>query len=113
QATEARLLSLMEKSTTLDQTLVLQRELTNVRGQIERLQGRQRALENQSDLATISLRITEPLTAPRPVEWTPALTFAQALAALTRIGQGLLVLVIWLGVFAPAYGIPIALVIWL
>src|SRR5581483_9930731 len=59
QASETQILSLMDRATTVDQILALQRELTNVRGQIERLQGRQRVLENQTALATITLQISE------------------------------------------------------
>ena len=59
QATEARLLSLMERAGRMDEILTLQRELTNIRGQIERLEGRRRVLENRADLATIVMRLTE------------------------------------------------------
>ncbi|MEA2642340.1 MAG: hypothetical protein QOF51_3734 [Chloroflexota bacterium] len=117
QSTEARILSLMEKTTTLEQTLQLQRELTNVRGQIERLQGRQRVLESQSDLATIALRITEPVVpAPprneRTLSETLALTLAQSVAALEHSVQGLLVVGIWVAVFSPLYGIPALAIAW-
>ena len=111
QASETRILSLMDKATTIEQILTLERELTNVRGQIERLQGRQRVLENQADMATVSLQITEPVSVPRE-NWAPGEAFAQALGALTYVGQRLLVLAIWLVVFAPLYGIPLLGAAW-
>lgn len=60
QATEAAILKLMDKATQIQDVLALQRELTNVRGQIERIQGRKTYLERRSDMATISLSLRLP-----------------------------------------------------
>ncbi len=57
RASETAILGLMDKATRIDDVLSLQRELTNVRGQIERLQGRQRYLERRSDMSTITLSL--------------------------------------------------------
>jgi Domain of unknown function (DUF4349) len=60
RASETAILALMDKATRIEDVLQLQRELTNVRGQIERLQGRQRYLERRSDMATITLSLRPP-----------------------------------------------------
>jgi hypothetical protein len=65
QATEAAILKLMDKAVAIQDVVSLQRELTNVRGQIERIQGRKRFLERRSDMATITLALRQP-----PVEGT-------------------------------------------
>ena len=47
QASESAILKLMDKATQIQDVLALQRELTNVRGQIERIQGRKTYLERR------------------------------------------------------------------
>jgi hypothetical protein len=75
QASESAILKLMDKATRIEDVLALQRELTNVRGQIERIQGRKRFLERRTDMATITLALRlPPLESPRPIgtgAWDP------------------------------------------
>jgi hypothetical protein len=75
QASEAAILKLMEKATQIQDVLQLQRELTNVRGQIERIQGRKTYLERRSDMATITLSLRLPpvdaSTRPFTGAWDP------------------------------------------
>ena len=75
----------MDKATQIQDVLSLQRELTNVRGQIERIQGRKRFLERRSDMATItlSLRLPPVEDAPR-VHWRPGIRPASRSAAGKR-----------------------------
>ncbi|MBV9173168.1 MAG: DUF4349 domain-containing protein [Chloroflexi bacterium] len=60
QASESAILKLMDKATRIEDVLSLQRELTNIRGQIERLQGRKNYLQNRSEMATISVSLRLP-----------------------------------------------------
>ena len=60
QASESAILKLMDRATQIQDVLSLQRELTNVRGQIERIQGRKTYLERRSDMATITLSLRLP-----------------------------------------------------
>ena len=60
QASETAILKLMDKATQIQDILSLQRELTNVRGQIERIQGRKTYLERRTDMATITLSLRLP-----------------------------------------------------
>ena len=57
QASESAIVKLMDKATRIEDVLALQRELTNVRGQIDRLKGRQQYLERRTDMATISVSL--------------------------------------------------------
>jgi ABC-type anion transport system duplicated permease subunit len=89
RATEARLLALLERAQRLEDILVLERELAQVRSQIERLEGRQRYLAQRSDLATITVTLQpEGLAArpqpPRPV-WDPLQTAERAFQASLRL----------------------------
>lgn len=63
RALEAQLMEIMKSAEEVADAIAVQRELTNVRTEIERLEGRRRFLENQASLSTISVTIqpTEPL----------------------------------------------------
>ena len=60
RALETQLLEIMKGADAVADAISVQRELTNVRTEIERLEGRRRFLENQSSLSTISVTIQPP-----------------------------------------------------
>ncbi len=57
QATERQLLDILATARTVSDTLEVQRELLDVRSRIEVLQGQLNLLANQTDLATIAVRL--------------------------------------------------------
>jgi uncharacterized protein YeeX (DUF496 family) len=61
QAQQERLLGLMEKSFSVKDSIEVQRELSNVEGQIEVIKGRQNYLDNLIAYSTIEVSISEPL----------------------------------------------------
>lgn len=108
QSGESRLLSHLEKSAELKDTLELERELSRVRGEIEQLQGQLNLLKSRTDLATVTVTLFErqgytPPTKPTfgtqisrtwDGSWQALLSFVQTLAL---IGVGLAP---WLAVMA-------------
>ena len=60
RALEAQLLEIMKGADEVADAISVQRELTNVRTEIERVEGRRRFLENQSSLSTISVTLQPP-----------------------------------------------------
>ena len=60
RASESAILKLMDKATQIQDVLALQRELSNVRGQIDRLQGRQRFIDNRTEMTTIAVSLRLP-----------------------------------------------------
>lgn len=60
KALEAQFLEIMKQGKTVADALQVQRELANVRGEIEQIEGRKRFLENQSSLSTIKIRLQTP-----------------------------------------------------
>ena len=60
QALEAQFTEIMKRANTVEDALEVQRQLAQVRGEIEKIEGRKRFLENQSSLSTIKLRIRTP-----------------------------------------------------
>ena len=63
QATETQLLKIMESATKTEDILSIQRELTNVRGQIEQIKGRMLYLERTSSTSLININLEEAVLA--------------------------------------------------
>jgi hypothetical protein len=100
QASEAAILKLMDRATQIQDVLALQRELTNVRGQIERIQGRKTYLERRTDMATITLSLRLPPAAPRSANglaWDPVAAaqkgWQASLAVLGVLGSAVILAV--------------------
>jgi hypothetical protein len=60
RALEAQLLEIMKRSQEVSDAISVQKELTNVRTEIERVEGRRRFLENQASLSTITVTLQPP-----------------------------------------------------
>ncbi len=60
KALEEQFLGIMKQSKSVEDALNVQRELAEVRGEIEKIEGRKRFLENQASLSTIKLRLQTP-----------------------------------------------------
>jgi hypothetical protein len=57
QALEAQFLEIMKQARTVSDALEVQRQLSDVRAEIERLEGRRRFLENQSSMSTFTVTL--------------------------------------------------------
>jgi len=115
KATEEQLLTFLNKTQNVDEALKVYRELSNIRGQIERLQGRMNYLSKSADMSTITVNL-RPKAKEAPIVkagWQPLETLKSALRALVSVGQGLINLGIWLLIFSPVWGIPLLIVWWL
>jgi hypothetical protein len=111
QVEEERLLKHLEKSTgKLEDILAVEKELTRVRGEIERYQGRRQYLEKLSALTTVTVTIHErknygPDKTQAPTFGTTvSRTFEGSLDVLASFGKGLVLFVVallpWLVVLA-------------
>lgn len=109
EATEAQYLALLEKATTVEEMLKVQQALSDVRGEIERIEGRINYLERTSDMALIEVSLEETMGLAEP--WSASDALKSAVRGLTTFGRGLATGFIWLGVFCWVW-IPI-LVLWL
>jgi len=63
RALELQFLQIMKQTGKITDALEVQREIADVRTEIEKLEGRKRFLENRSSLSTITIN----LTAPKPI----------------------------------------------
>jgi hypothetical protein len=60
KALEAQFLEIMKQAKKVSEALEVQTEISNVRTEIERMEGRKRFLENQSSLSTIVITLPSP-----------------------------------------------------
>jgi len=102
-AAEQSLLGLYDQAQSVNDALAIERELANVRGQIEQVQGRIQYLEERTSTSQITL-IIQPVATPTPPQaWSPVRVVAQAwdaslgvLQALATVGLSALVFGWWL-----------------
>ena len=109
QPTEAQYLALLEKAENVEEILKVQKELSNVRGAIEQIEGRMQYLERTSETALIEITLQETRGLAEP--WSASAALQSAVRGLTTFGRGLATVLIWLGIFCWAWVPP--LVIWL
>ena len=109
QATEAQYLELLKKADNVKDMLEVQRELSNMRGEIERVKGRMQYLERTSDmsLVEVTLNKSKPLGEST---WDVAGIFKSAVDGLIVLGKAILGLLIWLLVFSPVWIIVLVIV---
>ncbi len=109
QSSEQRLLSHLEQSAQLKDTLELERELSRVRGEVEQLQGQLNLLKSKTDLATVSLTVFQRHHDAPPLPATfPMLVFrvfGDSWKTFVACGQGLVLVSVALFPWAVAAGI--------
>jgi hypothetical protein len=104
--TEEAIQGMLGKATQLQDVMTLTRELTQIRGQIERLEGRKRFLEKRSELSTVTLTVQPPSVgspAPTPTPtpaWDPSRTAERGWNASLRVLRG----VAEVAILAVAFG---------
>jgi hypothetical protein len=115
KALEAQFLGIMKQAYKVEDALEVQRQIAEVRTEIERLEGRKRFIENRSSLATITVNIQ----APKPAIATTPTGFGhslrEAISESVELGSGLLIFFVrFLIVMFPVLlfvGLPSALVL--
>lgn len=60
RALEEQFLEIMKRANSVEDALNVQKQLAEVRGEIEKIEGRKRFLENQASLSTIKIRLQTP-----------------------------------------------------
>jgi hypothetical protein len=93
---EAVLLRLMDKASTVTDTIRVQGELQAVQLEIERLTGQLRYLEDQTSLGTLTVSLVEAGAAPQPAgtlqrAWKQALENTLGVVAAVIVGAGVVI----------------------
>ncbi len=112
KAAEKQLQELLDKATDLQYTVEIFRELTEIRGQIEVLQGQMKYLKESSQLSAISVWFIAEASL-KPIEiggWKPEGAAREALQALINAAQGLGTFLIWFAIAWLPFLIPLGLI---
>jgi hypothetical protein len=118
QLEEKRLLKHLADSTgKLEEILVVEKELSRVRGEIEQMQGRIRFLANLSSLSTVTITATEIHDYKPPVRPTFARqigrTFEGSLDHLVEFGKAIVLFVVAIAPWLPVLVIAALPVVWM
>ncbi len=109
QAAEAQLMELMKNTTDLANTMEVFRELTNIRGQIEVLQGHINYLRESADLSSIAVTLVAEASM-QPIEiggWKPQGVVRESIEKLVRSFQSLVDFLIRFGITCLPFLIPL------
>jgi hypothetical protein len=115
QTEEGRYNALLTRANTIDEILKIDSALSNVRTQIEQLQGQVNSIAARTSFSTITVSISPaiaPLATPTST-WDPAKTVAQAFATLSAVLRGFADVAIWLLIFGwiPLLALALALIL--
>jgi hypothetical protein len=111
EATEAQYLELLKKAEKVEDILAIQRELSNVRGQIEQVKGRIQYIDRTTDMALIDVNLQK----VKPIggtAWNALETLKSAARGLVTFGKGLADVLIWLVIFSPIWIIILVVVLY-
>jgi hypothetical protein len=114
KALESQFMEIMKRANTVEDALNVHTELADVRSEIERIEGRKRFLENQSELSTIKIRLQTPkVFAANSVGFLDRLSdsFGTGLDVAMNFVLGLITFVIGVIPFALFIGLPGFLII--
>lgn len=111
KAAETQLVELMENTADLSSTMEVFRELTNIRSQIEVLQGHINYLRESADLSSIAITLVAEASL-QPIEiggWKPEGVVRESLEKLVRNFQNLVDFLIRFGITCLPFLIPLGI----
>jgi hypothetical protein len=124
EVTRDRIRSFLDNAKTVEESLQINQELTNIEAQIEQVKGRMNFLSNRSAYSTITINLEPDIPAITPTAtptaiptatpepWNPGKTVTHAADTVTNIYQGLIELAIWLLIVIVPIIAPPTLVVW-
>lgn len=109
-AQEQEYLNILKKAQTVEDILLVQGHLGNIRAQIESLQGRLKYLENVTAYSTISVALEEEPRVEAPTkDFRPGTVVNEAIRTLIQAFQQLAVAVIWIAIVGGGLAVPVLL----
>ncbi len=126
EATAARVRDFLNAAQTVDESLRVNQQLSDLEGQIEQVKGQMKYYEGRSAFSTITVNLTPqrptpthaptatPTATPTPTPgWNPVHTFNNASGILSALFRATVDLLIWLGVVFGPFVLVFALIFWL
>lgn len=117
EATLLRVRQFLDRAANVEEALSVNRQLTELEGQISQLKGRLQFLSQRAAYSTITvqlqhLAVATPEPTPTVVPWNAQATVAQATTTLRGVLQGFATAAIWLSIVILPLVLPFVLV-WL
>ena len=119
-ATAARVRSFLEDAQTVEESLQVSAQLSELDVQIEQIKGQMRFYEGRAAFSTITVTLTPERPTPTPratatatPAWSPAQTFQDAGEVSRGIGRGLVNVLIWISVVVGPYLLIVGLIRWI
>ncbi len=114
EATEQQYLSFLKNANDVDSTLKIYDRLNQVRRDIEQLKGRIQFLEQTAAMSIITVQLDSAATVKPVVRsgWDSVEQVKSATRAFVVTAQIIGTVAIWLAIFSPVWGMPLALVYW-
>lgn len=88
QAEEQAYIKLLDQASKMDDVISITRQLSTVRGEIERIQGKIRYMDSQTDMATISISLSEDTNVTIVDSWRPWQVVKESVNELVKSIQG-------------------------
>ena len=109
---EAQLTNILQRATTIQDILSVQKELNTVRGEIELYEAQERHFNNQTDYShiTVTFSIDKKGLEISDTPWSPVGELRAALSTLVVFLKGVINVGIWIVVFSPVVIIPVVIV---
>jgi len=115
KALEQQFVEIMKKAYSIDDALNVQNQLAEVRGEIEKIEGRKRFLENQSSLSTIKIKLQTPevifSASSKGFGDRLSQSFAVGLDFATNFVLGIVTILVAIAPFAIFVGLPLVLIV--
>lgn len=115
RAAEQTLLEILSRAVRVEDVLQVHRELTGIRNEIERLQGRLNYLRETTDFSLLTVYVSaDPSGLPvidEADQWKPFATIKNAVRGLAAFGKWIGDAIIWVIVFVPVI-VVILLAVW-
>lgn len=113
RAQETAYLDIMRRAGSIEDILAVQRELSQVRAQIESMEGSLKYLENATSYSTLSVSLSEEPSVRLPSkEFRPISAAREAAQALITVLQGLVIFAIWFAIVGAGMTLPMLVVLY-
>ncbi len=124
EATRDRIRSFLADAKTVEESLRINQELTNIEAQVEQVKGRMNFLSDRSAYSTITINLEpklpditpsptpSPTPTATPVPWNPGKTLDSAKGTVVNIYQGIIEMLIWLAIVVLPLLLPPVLIVW-
>jgi hypothetical protein len=112
EAAQASLKKIMDEAKTTEDVLKVFNQLTAIQSQLETAKGKIKYWSEASAYALVTVSLSKtyvPSPVAQPAGWTPATALQSGLDQLTRLTQGLVDVLIYLGVVFLPFALPLGL----